>query len=63
MRQIPKHAKKVFHGTVFHVYQWEQRMFDSRVEIFEHAKAEDGATVIAVVGNKVIVLSQKQPGT
>ncbi len=63
MSKIPKHAKKVFHGTVFHVYQWEQEMFDSQVKIFEQAKAEDGVSVIAVTGNKIIVLQQKQPGT
>ena len=60
---IPKHAKKVFHGTVFHIYQWEQKMFNSKVKIFEHAQSHDGASIIAAVGKKIIVLKQKQPTT
>jgi 8-oxo-dGTP pyrophosphatase MutT (NUDIX family) len=60
---IPKHAKRVFKGTVFDIHQWEQKMFDGRTETFERAKTLNGATVIATVGNKVVLLKQKQPGT
>lgn len=60
---IPKHAKKVFHGTVFHIFQWEQKMFNSKIKIFERAQSHDGATIIAAVGKKIIVLNQKQPTT
>lgn len=60
---IPKHAKKVFHGKVFHIFQWEQTMFNSTVETFERAQTHDGATVIGIVGEKIIVLKQKQPNT
>jgi ADP-ribose pyrophosphatase YjhB (NUDIX family) len=60
---IPKHAKKVFHGTVFHVYQWEQQMFNQTTKIFEVAKRLDGVSIIATHEDKIIVLTQKQPGT
>ncbi|KKP89624.1 MAG: NUDIX hydrolase [Candidatus Moranbacteria bacterium GW2011_GWC2_37_73] len=33
---IPEHAKKVFSGTFFDVYQWEQEMFDGSKKIKEY---------------------------
>lgn len=63
MSTIPNHAKKVFKGEVFHIYQWEQTMFDSRTAIFEKAQTLDGGSVIATIGKKIIILKQKQPGT
>lgn len=60
---IPKGAKKVFEGTVFSIYRWKQKMFDSTFAIFERAKILDGSSIIATVGNKIIMIKQKQPGT
>ena len=58
---IPKHAKQVFKGTVFDIYQWKQKMFDNSTHIFERAKKFNGVGVIATVGNKIVILKQKQP--
>lgn len=58
---IPKHAKKVFHGNIFHIYQWEQELFDTTTKTFEVARKQDGVSVIASHQNKIIVLKQKQP--
>ena len=60
---IPKHAKKVFHGTVFHIYQWEQQMFNQTTKTFEVAQRIDGASIIGTVKDKIVILKQKQPGT
>lgn len=62
-RDIPPHAKKVFHGVVFDIYQWKQEMFDGSTQTFERVKRADTATIIPVVGDKILILEQEQPGT
>ncbi len=61
--KIPKNAKRVFHGTVFDIYQWKQKMFDGKFKTFEIAKRIDTISVIATVGDKIAILYQQQPGT
>lgn len=58
---IPPHAKMVFKGIIFEVWQWEQKMFDGSVQIFERLKRPNTATVIATVGDKILLLEQEQP--
>ncbi|HEX8974316.1 MAG TPA: NUDIX hydrolase [Patescibacteria group bacterium] len=59
---IPDHAKKVFDGVIFDVYQWEQEMFDGSKAIFEKIKRTDTAVVVALTDDgKIIVLEQEQP--
>ena len=60
---IPKHAKKVFQGDIFSVYQWQQKMFDGSYKTFERAKRQDSVVIIATVKNKIVLLKQMQPGT
>lgn len=62
MAKIPKHAKKVFQGDYFSIYQWQQKMFDGSYRRFEIAQRLYGASVIATVDNKIVMLYQKQPG-
>ncbi|MFN7160356.1 MAG: NUDIX hydrolase [Candidatus Gracilibacteria bacterium] len=61
IHNIPENAKKVFQGTIFSVYQWEQKMFDGSTEIFECIVRPDTVTIIPVVGDKILVTHQKQP--
>jgi ADP-ribose pyrophosphatase YjhB (NUDIX family) len=61
--RIPKNSKKVFDGEVFKIYQWKQKMFDSKYRIFERAIQQDGVSIIATYKDKVVVLKQKQPTT
>lgn len=58
---IPPHAKRVFKGKIFEVYQWKQKMFDGSVEIFEKLKRPDIVNVLPVVNGKIILTQQKQP--
>lgn len=62
MALIPPHAKAVFKGVIFTVYQWEQTMFDGSVKTFERLKRNDSTAVLAITreGN-VIVEYQEQP--
>ena len=58
--QLPSNAKLVFKGEMFEVWQWKQKMFDGSVEIFEKLKRPDTAQVIPIVGNKILIQTQRQ---
>ena len=59
---IPPHAKKVFNGQIFDVYQWEQEMFDGSYKTFEKISRNDSAVIIAITKDKKIVIEyQDQP--
>lgn len=60
-KKIPFGAKCVFRGVIFDVWQWKQKMFDGSFAIFEKLKRPDTVNVIAVVGQKILLLKQKQP--
>lgn len=62
MKKIPDHAKKVFEGIIFDVYHWEQEMFDGSKETFEALKRIDSVTVLAVVGDAILINTEIQPG-
>jgi len=59
--QLPPNAKLVFKGKIFEVWQWEQKMYDGTVEIFEKLKRTNTAQVIAVAGDKILIQTQSQP--
>lgn len=60
---MPDHAKLVFKGVMFDVYQWEQEGYDGTVKIFEKIKRADTSMVVAVTENGEIMLAkQEQPG-
>ncbi len=59
---LPSHAKKVFQGKLFSVYQWEQEMYDGSKETFEKIARRDTVGVIAVTEDKkILVTYQEQP--
>lgn len=61
--ELPPHAKKVFAGVMFDVYQWEQELFDGSTATFERLKRPDSACVIPVMHDGTIVLlDEEQPG-
>ena len=60
---IPDHAKKVFDGVLFDVYQWEQELFDGTKTIFEKLKRPDTVVVFPVMDDgRIILTEQQQPG-
>lgn len=59
--KIPAEAKKVFQGTIFSVYQWEQKMFDGSIETFEMIKRPNTIEVIATSGKTIYMSRQSQP--
>lgn len=61
--KLPQHAKKVFQGEIFSIYQWPQKMFDGSVHTFEMATRQDTVIIIASYKGKIVLLRQKQPNT
>ncbi|MBI4117866.1 MAG: NUDIX hydrolase [Parcubacteria group bacterium] len=61
--KIPTHAKKVFSGEIFDVYQWPQKMFDGSTQTYEALKRTDTVQVIPVMGDKLMISLERQPHT
>lgn len=61
MASIPTHAKKVFQGTIFSVYQWEQEMYDGTTETFEALKRPGTIQIIPTLEGHVLLSHESQP--
>lgn len=62
MKKIPEHAKKVFAGEIFDVFQWDQELFDGSNAVFESLKRSDTVTVIPVTEDgKIMLIEEEQP--
>lgn len=60
---IPPHAKCVFQGVLFDVYQWEQELFDGSITTFEKIRRRDSVIVVPVLPNGNLLLAEDdQPG-
>ncbi len=60
-KNLPPHARKVFAGEIFTIWQWEQEMYDGSVEIFEKAFRPDTVQVFAMMGEDVLFAEEEQP--
>lgn len=59
---IPPHAKRVFDGLLFDIYQWEQIRYDGSASTYECAIRQDSVSVIAFQDPDTIILTkQEQP--
>ena len=58
---LPSHAKRVFEGDIFDIYQWEQLMFDGSTAIFEKIVRSDTVTIIPIIEDKILIQYQEQP--
>jgi ADP-ribose pyrophosphatase len=58
---LPPHAKRVFKGIIFDVYQWEQEMFDGSTQTFEMLTRPLTVDVLATQGDKILIARQSQP--
>lgn len=47
---------------IFDVYHWRQKMFDGTSETFEMLKRPDTVQIIVVVGDKIWITREQQPG-
>lgn len=58
---LPPHARQVYSGIIFDLWQWEQTLYDGSTAIYESATRADSITVIPIVGDKILVQHQEQP--
>lgn len=58
---IPSEARKVFQGEIYGVYQWPQKLFDGSMATFEMIKRPDTVKIIAIKGDKIVIVKQRQP--
>ena len=62
MSKVPTQAKKVFQGTIFTIWQWEQELYNGTTKTFEMLSRPDYGTVIGVLPDKTILLTyDEQP--
>jgi ADP-ribose pyrophosphatase len=59
--KIPDHAKLVFKGKIFEVYQWEQEMYDGTTATFEALKRPGTIQIIPTVSDKILLSYEEQP--
>lgn len=62
-KRIPEHAKRVFKGVFYEVYQWDQPQFDGSTATFEMLRCPDTVWILAIKDNKLVILDEEQPGT
>ena len=60
--KLPKGSRMVFKGEIFEMWQWRQKMFDDSFATFERVKRPDTATVIPILGDKIMMIEEEQPG-
>ncbi|HTE58026.1 MAG TPA: NUDIX domain-containing protein [Verrucomicrobiae bacterium] len=58
---VPDQAERVFHGVIYDVYHWQQKLFDDSDTTFEMIKRVDTIVVIGVTGDKILVIDEEQP--
>jgi 8-oxo-dGTP pyrophosphatase MutT (NUDIX family) len=61
MAKIPEHARLVFKGLRYELYQWQQQMFDDSEQTFEMIKRADTVEALVVVGDKILIQEEEQP--
>ena len=55
---IPKHAKEVFVGHVYSVWQWDQKLYDGSSGTYEGLKRPDTSHIVGVTPDKQILLTE-----
>ncbi len=60
--EIPKNALCKYKGIIFQIYEYPQRLYDGTIAPFEKIVRRPTVDIIAVVGDKIIILEQEQPG-
>ena len=62
MSRIPSHARCVFSGVLFDVFQWEQELFDGSTATFEAVRRLPSVQILATTpDDRVILLREEQP--
>lgn len=63
IKSMPAHARKVFTGEIFEVWQWDQELYDGTTAIFERLRRPDTVVVLPIAEQSVVVVEEQQPDT
>lgn len=55
---IPDHATRVFEGTIYSVWQWQQLMYDGSLMTYEGLKRPDTVHTVGVFDDGTILLTE-----
>lgn len=59
---LPPHARRVFKGKLYEVWQWEQKLYDGSTTTFEGLRRFDYAYMIGVLPDrKIMLVHDEQP--
>jgi len=58
---LPDHAKKVFHGKLWQIHQWDQEWFDGTTKIYEAVKRQDSVIIFPIIDENVVIIEEEQP--
>lgn len=62
MSRIPAHARCVYQGVLFDVYQWQQELFDGSTATFEAVRRLSSVQILATTPEgQIILLREEQP--
>lgn len=59
---IPDNATCVFHGQIYDVYQWPQKLFDGSTVTYEMLRRPDTMQILAIKDGKIVVIDEQQAG-
>lgn len=59
-QNLPEGAQSVFKGTIFTVWQWQQRLFDGSSATFECVSRPNTASVVGVMADRSILLVEDE---
>jgi len=61
-KPLPRHAKKVFEGIIFSVWQWEQELYDGSQATFERITRGGVTHAVGVLPDgKILMTEDEQP--
>ncbi|MES2135125.1 MAG: NUDIX hydrolase [Patescibacteria group bacterium] len=59
---LPENAKRVFEGKIFDVYQWDQKVYDDSIHVYEKASRPDTAVVFPITEDgHILIIEDSQP--
>lgn len=62
IQPIPEHAKAVFKGQIFTVWQWEQELYDGSFATYERLTRADYVYAVGVLPNQnILLIEDTQP--
>ena len=58
--KFPEHAKKVFEGVIYDIYQWPQELYDGTTTTYERINSQDTISILGVTEDKKIMLIEEE---